>query len=211
MNNIFRLSFILAIVTTIAAFVLAEIYQITRPQIEIQKQAKTKDALKYVLPDAQVIVPVTQKVPVKDKAGNVLYEKEVVRYYIGYRNSDTTGVVGYAFKAFGSGYSSIIETMVSVDTSGTIKKIRIISQKETPGLGARCVEDQPVNPKKKQWTTQQFVGKTVDQLKVDKDGGPIVSITGATITSRAITNSIREKLSELLPQLKLASTENIGG
>ncbi len=211
MNNIFRLSFILAIVTTIAAFVLAEIYQITRPQIEVQKKAKTKEALKYVLPEAQVIVPVTQKVPIKDKAGNVLYEKEVVRYYIGYRNSDTTGVIGYAFKAFGSGYSSVIETMVSVDTSGVIKKIRIISQKETPGLGARCVEDQPVNPKKKQWTTQQFTGKTVDQLKVDKDGGPIVSITGATITSRAITNSIREKMSELLPQLKLASTENVGG
>ncbi|MEJ2050951.1 MAG: FMN-binding protein [Calditrichota bacterium] len=54
------------------------------------------------------------------------------------------------------------------------------------------------------WSTLQFIGKGIDDLRVDKDGGPIVSITGATITSRAITNSIREKLSSLLPELKIS-------
>jgi electron transport complex protein RnfG len=53
----------------------------------------------------------------------------------------------------------------------------------------------------KKWSTQQFKGKTVDQMKVDKDGGEIVSITGATITSRTIANSIRDELKVLLPQI----------
>jgi electron transport complex protein RnfG len=84
--------------------------------------------------------------------------------------------------------------------------IKIISQKETPGLGALCVNSEPFNGKK--WSTLQFVGKGIGDLKVDKDGGPIVSITGATITSRAITNSIKDKLSTLLPELKIASAAN---
>ena len=200
MNNIIRLSIVLTLITAIAAFVLAEIYRITKPQIELQKKAKTQQALQIVLPSAKFIVPVERKVDVKDNKGNVLYRKSVVEYYKGFANPDTTGLVGYAFEAYGSGYSSVVETMVGVDTTGKIGKIKIISQKETPGLGARCVENEPFTGKK--WTTEQFVGKGISELKVDKDGGPIVSITGATITSRAVTNSIREKLKTFLAKIK---------
>ncbi len=211
MGNIFRLSFILAIVTLIAAWVLAEIYNITRPQIELQKQAKTRKALQIVLPEAKVVKPIVRKVPVKDSKGNTLYERSEVVYYIGYADADSTQISGYAFMAYGSGYSSIIEIMVGIDPTGKIKKIKIISQKETPGLGARCVEDPPFDGK--HWSTEQFVGKTVDDLKVDKDGGKIISITGATITSRAITNAIKNKLQTLLPELGITAdaSHKIGG
>ncbi len=96
MNNIFRLSFVLAIVTLIAAYVLAEIYSITKPQIERQKKAKTRAALNDVLQNVQ-FEPVMRKVPVKDSDGNVLYEKEVVEYYKAYSEQDTNRIVGYAF------------------------------------------------------------------------------------------------------------------
>jgi electron transport complex protein RnfG len=206
MNNILRLSIVLTIITLIAAFVLAEIYKITKPRIELQKLAKTQEALAIVLPEAKLLVPVNKKSPVKDSDGNVLYEKEEVLYYKGYAKMDTTHLTGYAFKASGSGYSSIVETMVGIDTTGHIKMIKIISQKETPGLGALSVNSEPFNGKK--WSTLQFIGKGINDLKVDKDGGPIVSITGATITSRAITNSIKDKLTTLLPELKIASAAN---
>jgi electron transport complex protein RnfG len=196
MNNIIRLSIVLAIVTLVAAFVLGEIYSVTKPRIELQKRAKTEAALRFVLPSAQVIVPNTSKVPVKDSDGNTLYEKDIINYYSGYANEDTSDLIGYAFKAEGNGYSSVIETMVGVDTMGSIKNIKIISQKETPGLGALAENDEPFTGKK--WTTQQFKDKSVEDLKVDKDGGEIVSITGATITSRTITNSIRDELKSLL-------------
>lgn len=209
MTNVFKLSFILAIVTLLAAYILGEIYSVTKPQIEIQKKAKTNEALKIVLPDAKVIVPIEEKVPVKDSKGNILYEKKEVLYYIGYADADSSQIAGYAFKAYGKGYSSTIEIMVGIDPGGKIKKIKIISQKETPGLGARCVESQPFDGK--HWSTQQFNGKTVNDLKVNKDGGPIISITGATITSRAVTNGIRQKLQELLPKLGIAATDKTGG
>jgi electron transport complex protein RnfG len=200
MNNIIRLSIVLALVTLVAAFVLAEIYSVTKPQIELQKLAKTQEALNIVLPDAQRIIPNTNKVPVKDSEGKTLYEKDVIAYYTAYSDEDTTGLIGYAFKAEGNGYSSIIETMVGIDTTGLIKNIKIVSQKETPGLGDLSENDEPFSGKK--WSTQQFRDKTLEDLKVDKDGGEIVSITGATITSRTITNSIRDELKGLLPKIK---------
>jgi electron transport complex protein RnfG len=207
MTNILRLSIVLAVVTVIAAFVLAEIYSVTKPQIELQKLAKTREALNFVLPDAQILSPVTRKVPVKDGDGVTLYEKEEIMYYEAYADADSQQLIGYAFKAEGNGYSSVIETMVGIDTTGVIRNIKIISQKETPGLGALAEESDPFTGKK--WSTQQFKGKGMDQLKVDKDGGEIVSITGATITSRTITNSIRDELKSLLPRVAPSSDEQV--
>ena len=208
MTNFIRLSTILTIVTAVAAFVLAEIYDITKPLIDIQKLAKTQEALSIVMPSAK-FKSVVQKIPVKDGKGKILYEKEEIMYYKAYSPTDTGQIIGYAFKAKGNGYSSVIETMVGIDTTGKIKKIKIISQKETPGLGALAVESGPFNGKK--WSTEQFIGKTTAGLKVDKDGGSIVSITGATITSRAVTNSIKSKLQILIPKLGISTENKIGG
>jgi electron transport complex protein RnfG len=207
MHNIVRLSIILGFITLIAAFVLAEIYNITKPRIEEQKLAKTQEALKYVLPDAQSLPPVIKKIPVEDSNGNTLYEKEEIVYYKAYSDKQEQNLIGYAFKAYGTGYSSNIETMVGIDTTGRITRIKIISQKETPGLGALAENNEPFKGKK--WSTQQFIYKQIDDLKVDKDGGTILSITGATITSRAITNSIKAKMQELIDELDIHIQESV--
>jgi electron transport complex protein RnfG len=75
--------------------------------------------------------------------------------------------------------------------------IKVIQQTETPGLGTNSTQ-----PK----FTDQFKGKSVEQLIVDKDGGVppncIKAITGATITTRAVTNSLKESIT-LLKKLVL--------
>ena len=63
-----------------------------------------------------------------------------------------------------------------------INKIEIVSQAETPGLGAKCTEP---------GFAEKYTGLGKEQLLVDKDGGTIKSITGATISTRAITESIK--------------------
>ncbi len=209
MRNVIRLSIVMTIVTLLTSFLLAELYSITKPRIELQKMAKTMEALKIVQPEARVLVPVTKRVPVRDGKGNVLFEKEEVIYYKAFAREDSSQLVGYAFKSEGNGYSSVIETMVGIDTTGHIKRIKILSQKETPGLGTLSENSEPFDGKK--WSTRQFEGKTIEQMKVDKDGGPIVSITGATITSRAITNSIRTKLAALLPEMGISHDKNAEG
>jgi electron transport complex protein RnfG len=209
MKNILRLSIIMTFVSLLSAFLLAELYSLTKPKIELQKMAKTMEALRLVQPAAKSLVPVTKKIPVKDSEGNVLFEKEEIIYYRAFANEDSSQLMGYAFKSEGNGYSSLIETMVGIDTTGKITHIKIISQKETPGLGTFSENSEPFTGKK--WSTRQFEGKTYDQLKVDKDGGQIVSITGATITSRAITNSIKSELTALLPQMGINQEKNAEG
>lgn len=64
-------------------------------------------------------------------------------YYAGYRNADTTALVGYAVTARKRGYSSSIVTMAGVGVDGRIVGIKILSQKETPKSGAKIAEVSP--------------------------------------------------------------------
>jgi electron transport complex protein RnfG len=89
--------------------------------------------------------------------------------------------------------------MIGVDTAGVIQGMKILSQAETPGLGAKITEVKYGD--KWPWFQHQFIGKKGDNLQVDKDGGEIKSVTGATISSRAVTKAVREgvlKLEKLL-------------
>jgi len=177
MKDIVRFGGILLLVSVIAAAGLAAVYQVTNPRIVEQKKIELQNALGTAMPGADVNA-------IKQVAG----EGEKVLYYKGFASPDTTGLVGYAFIASGIGYSSTIVTMVGVDSTGKIIGIKVLSQGETPGLGTKVQEIR--YGEKEPWFQQQFLGRNVRKLAVDKDGGEIRSITGATISSRAVAKSI---------------------
>lgn len=183
MREILKMSGTLTLITVVAAGVLALVNNQTAPKIQAQRRLVIERALSVALPAAKDGIVVPQ------------YEGDEVSYYRGYASKDTTKLVGYAFVAKGVGYSSTIETMVGIDTTGIIQGISILYQLETPGLGAKIEEIR--YGENKPWFQRQFVGRKADKLAVDKDGGEIISVTGATISSRAVTNSIREGFIEL--------------
>jgi len=90
--------------------------------------------------------------------------------------------------------------MVGVDTTGTIKGIKIMQQVETPGLGTKVEEVR--YGENFSWFQDQFLNHVAQGLAVDKDGGKIISVTGATISSRAVANSIKKGLSKLEKKVK---------
>lgn len=190
MKEILKLAGILMLVTAIAATALAFVNMKTKPLIEEQERLATAHSLVIALPIAarNAIHPVK-------KADETLY-------YKGYSPADTTKLVGYAFVAIGKGYSSDIKTMVGIDTTGKICGIKIISQKETPGLGTKIEEvtygDSTLIP----WFQKQFKDRVAKELAVDKDGGSIQSVTGATISSRTVANSIRKAIEEKLSRIR---------
>jgi len=99
-------------------------------------------------------------------------------YYIAKKNGQ---IIGYIVQSFGKGYSSYINTLIAVDTDFKVKKINILHHAETPGLGDEIEKD---------WFKNQFKGKDIEHLKVDKTGTRkeyIQAITGATISSRAVS------------------------
>ncbi|MCK5738803.1 FMN-binding protein, partial [bacterium] len=84
-----------------------------------------------------------------------------------------------------------------------IQGLKIIHQVETPGLGTKIEEIRygDENP----WFQQQFLNKTAAEVALTKDkaSGTITAITGATISSRAVTNSIANELKKMNRQLGL--------
>jgi len=176
MKDIVKLGGLLMLITAIAATALAGIYNVTKPRIEAQKALQMDRALTVALPG------------IPREAIFSVEKDEQVLYYVGYKTPEKTDLVGYAFVAYGPGYSSVIETMVGVDSLGSILGMKVLSQVETPGLGTKVEEikygeDDP-------WFTRQFITKSASAVKVDKDGGDIQSVTGATISSRALTKSV---------------------
>jgi len=194
MKDIPRFALILTIVTVIASGSLAWINKITHPVISAQEQKTFNEGLRAVLPGSGqgIIEPVM--------------ENDNILYYMGFADPEKTNLIGYAFQAPGQGYSSLIQTLVGMDTSGTILSIKVLSQKETPGLGTKCEEIR--TGETTPWWQDQFQGQLTMDLKVDKDGGDIQSITGATITSRAITNAIAHSASSVLSQIQKSNQDS---
>lgn len=165
MNEIIKVGLILMIVTLIASLGLAITNYYTAPQIEMQKELAIKKSLNKVI--------IADSFSEEDK------------YYDAY---DKDGkLIGRVLKVEAPGYSSIINALVGIDLENKVTGIGIVSQQETPGLGANI---------EKEDFLRQFIGKTRDEMMIKKDGGEIDAITGATISSKALTEGVRELMKE---------------
>jgi len=110
--------------------------------------------------------------------------------YIIYEDGEKAG---YAFMASGSGYGGNIDILVGLDSGFGIKGVSILSQTETPGVGNRITESS---------FTDQFKGLSASDIALKSEGGKIDAITGATISSRAVVNAVKEKMVEILDTLE---------
>ena len=97
--------------------------------------------------------------------------------------------IGYVVTATDkNGYGGDIQLSVGIQSDGTVTGISILSISETAGLGMNA--DTPEFKK-------QYADKKTEQFYVDKDGGEgeqIDSISGATITTRAVTGAVNASL-----------------
>lgn len=172
MKETIRYGFILGLICLLSAGLLAVVNSWTAPKILAQNKETEEKTLAEVLPEAEKFEPV-----VSSTGENI--------YYKAYDKNNK--IIGYAFKAAGKGYSSVVETMVGMDLGGNVAAVKILSQNETPGLGSRVAEPS--------WTGQ-FSGKSVLGLS------EVQAITGATISSRAVINSVKEKAEEIKALIK---------
>jgi electron transport complex protein RnfG len=90
------------------------------------------------------------------------------------------------------GYSGALRLLVAIDAHGRLIGVRVLEQRETPGLGDFVEE------RRSDWI-RQFDRRSLDapppaRWQVRKDGGDFDQYTGATITSRAVTHAVRDVL-----------------
>lgn len=191
MKYFIRLGLVLFIITAIASGILAYVNGLTKDKIAENKIKAEEMARSEVLPGTENFTAKKVTLPAAEVEPNPLKKKadDGPREFVYYQGNDKDGnLTGYTFVASRYGYSSEVKTMVGVNPDMEILNIKVIEQAETPGLGANSTSDS---------FQGQFSKKTLSGLKVDKDGGEIVSLTGATITSRTITNSIADGLKVL--------------
>ena len=90
------------------------------------------------------------------------------------------------------GYNAPIRLLIGMSSGGTITGVRAVSHRETPGLGDEI--DTAASDWIKQFDGTSLTMPAREAWAVDKDDGHFDSITGATVTSRAVVKAVKNTL-----------------
>lgn len=185
MNKIIKNTLILTIITLVAGLGLGFVYEITKEPIAQAQDAAKKEAWQQVFPEASLddFVPVEVDQDVASQVTKDLGIQATIDEVC------TVGDEGYVITATDKeGYGGDIQITVGITADGTVNGISILSISETAGLGMKAMEPS---------FYEQYQGKQTEKFVVSKDGGdgdPIDALSGATITSRAVTGAVNAAL-----------------
>ena len=168
MNKILKLALVLLAVSAIVAGVLGIINELTYPVIDAQKQAKTAEAFASVLK--------------ADRFDEIEFDNPDFPTVLTVHKAEG---VGYVVTSKFSGAQGNITLAVGVDNDYKCTGISVIEHSETSGLGANAASTGEVGVNFR----KQFVGQD-ESIALSNAGGSIDALTGATITSRAITEAV---------------------
>ena len=167
-----NMSLCLLAICLVCSALLAGVYALTAEPIAAAAAAKNEAAIKEVLPETAVTI---------EEERTVDFEGASYGYNLAYDELGNT--VGCAINVAPVGFGGPIVIKVGFDVNGCICNTKVLSQAETPGLGAKCVEPS---------FSDQFKGwnPAEKELAVKKDGGDVDAITASTITSRAYADGL---------------------
>jgi electron transport complex protein RnfG len=175
-KTILNLGLRLLLVCLVAAIGLGFTYTLVEKRIAEQERSKRAEA-------AGVVLAPIEAQPQENEELTSSLQGEYPDLIGVFDGTDAGGdIIGYAFVLKSKGYN-FITMAVGVDASGQVTGIEVVTNEETPGLGAPAAE----NPD----FLGQFTGKGPGQLSLDTD---IDGVTSATYTSRGITNGVNMAL-----------------
>ena len=164
-------------------------FEATKDKIEASEKANLLRNLNNIIPpesysknllDNKLLVPASSK----------LGQKEPTIIYQAWQGETPVAV---AFSIISNeGYSGEIKLLIAIKANGHVSGVRVISHKETPGLGDK------IEIAKDDWilsfNDKYLIESVTAQWKVKKDGGSFDQFTGATITPRAVVNAVFKAL-----------------
>ena len=178
---------ILFIITLVAGVLLGIVYQVTKAPIAYQEQLAQTKANQEVFPDADSFADAElDTVQVKKiLEGDAAYAKvgiDSVKIA-----KDASGkAIGYVLQISSGGYADDIVFTMGLTNDGTLNGISLISISETPGLGMNA--QKVLVP---QFNSVQTGDNLFEVTKTKKaSDNQIEAISGATITSKAVTNGV---------------------
>ena len=165
MKYILRLTLTLLLITAVVAGLLAFVNELTAGRIDELTRQKAEQAMREVLP-AQDYTPLDAALP-----------QGVTEAY-------RAGDDGYVVRVAPNGFGGAIDLMVGVRADGTVNGVAVIAHSETASLGANCTREE---------FRAQYAGGA-GPFAVGQDVGTIEALTGATVTSRAVTDGVNAAL-----------------
>ncbi len=177
MRDMMKPTLSLFIICLITTFCLAFVYGITKDTIVERTEKDAEEQRRMVLREADSFEELDgwEK---QDQSGLIS------KAYAAYKGEE---LVGYVFNALPKGYGGEIAVTVGVNSNNEISGVKIGSNEETPGLGAKAADDA---------FTGQYTGKDISSvLKVTKvpakADNEIQAVSGATVSSRAVTKAVQ--------------------
>ena len=190
MNNIVKNTLILTAITVVSGLLLGVVYGITKEPIAQAQENTKQEAYRTVLSDASEFETVEFDA---DPAASLLsengYTSDVITEIA--EGTDASGAtVGYVISVQSSeAYDGSLSLSVGIASDGTVKGIEMLEISETAGLGMKADEAE---------FKDQFKDKNVQKFTYTKTGedgdDKIDAISGATITTNAVTNAVDSAL-----------------
>lgn len=188
MKEMMKNTGILLAITMIAGLLLGLVYQVTKEPIAMQEAMAKQEACQEVFVDAASFEAVELSAVDESAWSSEGYGQESVDEVMMAKDS-AGSTIGYVITVTTKeGYGGDIQFTMGVREDGTVNGISLLSISETAGLGMRA--DEVLKP--------QFAGKQVEKFSYTKSGATadnqIDAISGATITTNAVTNGVNAGL-----------------
>ncbi|QTR47574.1 electron transport complex subunit RsxG [Thiothrix litoralis] len=172
----------------LGALALAFVHDLTLPKVEANERASTLKQLNVLVPASSYnndLLANTLTLP----AANFGSAEDVVVYRA---SKQGVPVAALFIVTAPDGYSGKIRMVVGIKADQTLAGVRVLSHKETPGLGDK------VDAEKNSWilgfANKSLQNPTLEGWAVRKDGGEFDQFTGATITPRAVVKAVKRTL-----------------
>lgn len=171
-SNLLNMTVVLTATCLVCSALLGLVQHVTAEPIENTNRMLLNESISAVAPDG---------VQISDAKPLTVGGKES-QYY---ECSKDGSVVSYAIRSTVTGFGGPLTLMVGVTPDGKIYNASVLSHSETPGLGAKCTQDEHFMAQWKDFDPSSKI------LAVKKDGGDVDAITASTITSRAYTLAVK--------------------
>ena len=202
MKTILHYGLVLLIIAGVAGVGLSLVDKITKEPIQAAQSKRLEEGQKLAFPSAASF----------GELKKVEAEGKTISYYEVF--DESKNVIGYELLYQVGGYQSQIKVLSGIEPYGKVVAIRVLEQAETPGLGAEVDalpsndtifsaitglfsgKDEKAEESQIPWFQAQFSGKTPEDLIVVKTKDPkhITALSGATITSTAVTKAVKEPI-----------------
>ena len=185
MRSILKSAAALGLVAVIGTSLLTGVDALTADRIAAQERRVILEQLGQIIPREYDNSLLEDRIVFSDD--DHFPKGQLVTAYRARLNKQPVAVV-LKFNAV-NGYNGNISLLAGINFDGTLRGVRVISHKETPGLG------DAIEVEKSNWINS-FEGKSLKRPEpalwtVKRDGGSFDQFTGATITPRAVVDAVR--------------------